>query len=234
MKEITYPIRLNKYLAYKGLCSRREADSLIEKKKVYVNGAVASLGYMVQEQDKVELHRGHKKEHIYLAYHKPRGVVTHSPQNEEVDIAHSLGRDDVFPVGRLDKDSEGLILLTNDGRIVEKLLSPESCHEKEYVVTVDKPITQSALKRLSEGVVIENYMTKAAVVKRLGATQISIVLTEGKKHQIRRMLAALGYTTRRLKRVRIGNIKLEGLPQNETSALEGRTLQDFKKDLGLG
>jgi 23S rRNA pseudouridine2604 synthase len=232
-EKITYPIRLNKYLAYSGFCSRREADALIEKHKVYVNGRPAPLGYMVQESDKVELHRGLQMNHTYIAYYKPRNIVTHSPQGDEIDIASKLLREDVFPVGRLDKDSEGLIIVTNDGRVTKRLLSPESNHEKEYIVRVDKRLTKSAITRLARGVHIEGYTTKPAKVKMLSEKRLSIILTEGKKHQVRRMLAALGYTTLSLKRVRIGSILLGTLKSGETRELKGSELERFKKEMGL-
>lgn len=233
MKDIEYPIRLNKYLAYTGVCSRREADTLIAKGKVFINGTKATLGLQVQEGDNVELHRGYKKESLYFAYNKPRGIVTHSPQKDEVDILSSLERDDIYPIGRLDKDSEGLIILTNDGRITEKLLSPGQGHEKEYVVSIDKQIRKGDAVRLGNGVQIEKYLTKPCIVKQLSSKTISITLTEGKRHQIRRMLAALGYAVTKLKRVRVGSVLLNGLEQNELRALERSEYKKFLAEIGL-
>lgn len=233
MKEIIYPVRLNKYLAHKGFCSRREADELIKNNKVYVNEKLAKLGMMIKETDVVSLHRGYIKKYLYIAYNKPKGVVTHSPQKDEIDIGDSLGRDDVSPIGRLDKNSEGLIILTNDGRITEKLLSPENKHEKEYVVSVDKTLSKNIVAKLERGVRIENYTTKPCKAKILSRKTLSITLTEGKRHQIRRMLASLGYITLRLKRVRIANIKIAGLVPNEERELKGKELSLFLEEMGL-
>lgn len=231
-------MRINKYLAHAGIASRREADVLVEAGKVRINGKKAKNGDQVQETDKVEL-TGATKAKSYLAYYKGRGIITHSPGEKEVDIASRLAKDysitDVAPVGRLDKDSEGLIILSNDGRITGPLLDPEADHEKEYEVTVDKTIGPMFLKVMAAGVDIEGYRTKPAVVKKhkTNDKKFSIVLTEGKKHQIRRMCAALGYQIQSLKRVRIMNIKLDKLKPNQYRKLSGAELQTFLGTLGL-
>jgi 23S rRNA pseudouridine2604 synthase len=232
MKEIIYPLRINKYLAYKGYGTRREMDALISKGKVLIDGKKAKLGDKVHENNVVKVLQK-EKSYIYLAYNKPKGIVTHSPTENESGIEESVGRSDVFPIGRLDKDSEGLLILTNDGRLSEKLLTPESNHEKEYVVGVDKEIRQNAISKLQSGVNIEGYITKEAKAKKLSEKKLAITLTEGKKHQIRRMLAALGYTTLSLKRIRILNVRLEKLKQNETRRIEGDELNIFLKRVGL-
>jgi 23S rRNA pseudouridine2604 synthase len=204
-----FPIRINKYLADKGYTTRRGADTLIDAGKVLINGKKALLGQQVQKSDKVTVSLPEKTLYRYFLYYKPRGVITHSPNESETDIRmqieHDYGITGVFPVGRLDKDSEGLILLTNDGRVTKRLLEPQYDHEKEYYVVVDKIVTQSFISRIERGINIEGYMTKSAKAVRDPRNEhaVSITLTEGKKHQIRRMCAALGYHVERLKRTRV-------------------------------
>lgn len=235
---MTLGIRINKYLSDKKIVSRREADALIEKKKVLVNGKTAVLGQMVQDNDKVELIEKTKKNQ-YLAYYKGRGVISHSPAEHEIDIAtrlkHDYGITNLSPIGRLDKDSEGLILVSNDGRLTGPLLNPEANHEKEYDVTVDKNITASFAKIMTLGVNIEGYQTKPAQVKinPNNDKRFRIILTEGKKHQIRRMCAALGYQIKNLKRVRIMNIELGTLKPNQFRKIVGEELQILLKSLDL-
>ncbi len=193
---------------------------------------------MVALGDKVEV-AGETKRYVYLAYYKGRGVITHSPQGAEVDIATRLKQDynlrDLAPVGRLDKDSEGLIIITNDGRVTAPLLDPELAHEKEYEVTVDKPVTGMFLKLMGLGVTIEGYRTKPATVVGHPRNQksFSITLTEGKKHQIRRMCAALGYQIKSLKRVRVMNIQLGELKPNQFRKIAGPELKKLLSDLGF-
>jgi 23S rRNA pseudouridine2604 synthase len=233
-----FPMRINKYLAHQGIASRREADVLVEAGKVLINGKKALNGDQVQANDKVEL-KGATKAKSYLAYYKGRGIITHSPSEKETDIAHRLARDygitHVAPVGRLDKDSEGLIILSNDGRITGPLLAPESGNEKEYEVLVDKPINPMFVRAMTAGVDIEGYRTKPAQVKthKSNDKKFTIILTEGKKHQIRRMCAALGFQIKSLKRVRIMSIKLDKLKPNQYRKLAGEELKTFLKDLGM-
>lgn len=230
-------IRINKYLALKGICSRREADVFIEKGLVFVNGKKAKVGDRVNETDTVTVNTKAKeniKSYTYFAYHKERGIVTHSPEKGQKSIAHVANLpEDVYPLGRLDRQSRGLILMTNDGRITEKLLSPRYDHEKEYVVVVNKPITNLLLKHMSSGVQLEDFKTKPALVKKINETTLSIVLTEGKKHQIRRMCSALGYAVRDLKRVRIMNVTLGKLPAGQWRKLTPAELQTLLTKLGL-
>lgn len=229
-------MRINKYIAHQGLASRREADALIAAGKILVNGTPAVVGQQVTEQDSVTL-VGKTDEKRYFAYYKGRGVITHSPAKGETDIAMKLAEDysltDIAPVGRLDKDSEGLIILSDDGRITGPLLDPDSGHEKEYEVTVDKSITGQFLKHMERGVDIEGYMTKPAQVEKTGTTRFRIILTEGKKHQIRRMCAALGYQIKSLKRIRIMNIELGKLKPNQYRIIKGSELTEFLSALGL-
>lgn len=231
-------MRINKYLAHEGIASRREADVLVEAGRVKINGKKAKNGDQVNETDKVEV-TGATKPKSYLAYYKGRGIITHSPSEREVDIATKLAKDygitHVSPVGRLDKDSEGLMILSNDGRITGPLLDPEADHEKEYEVNVDKAINPMFVKAMAAGVDIEGYRTKRAKVTahKTNGKKFTIILTEGKKHQIRRMCAALGYQVQDLKRVRITNIKLDKLKPNQYRKIVGPELQEFLKELGV-
>lgn len=230
-------VRINKYLAEKGYSTRRGADELISAGKVTINGKKAVLGAKVKKGDVVEVRGNNTNEYVYLAYHKPKGVITHSPALNEKDIAASVKNiavaKDTFPLGRLDKASSGLMLLTNDGRITDRLLNPEHAHEREYVVTVEKKLTNMFRRQMEEGVRIEGYTTKPTRVQLLDATSFSIALIEGKKHQIRRMCAALGYVVRDLKRVRIVNIELGTLTPNSVRKLSGAELKTFLSSLGL-
>lgn len=228
MEPITYPIRINKYLAMHNLATRRGADALIKKRHVLINGRVAVLGDMVNEGDKVNVPRNIvNKKYSYFAYYKPRGVITHSPQSNEESIRDLLQNKTIFPLGRLDKDSEGLIILTDDGRITEKLLSPKYDHEKEYIVSVRTPMKPSFLRRMSEGVNIDGYRTKKCQVSQINDFTFRIILTEGKKHQIRRMCGALEYAIDTLKRVRVMNIRLGHLKSNQLREIKGEELQEF-------
>lgn len=232
-------VRLNKYLADRKIASRREADVLIAEGKVLVNGKKAVIGQKVTEEDTIKLSPGATKAKTYLAYYKGAGIITHSPDKEkgEVDIATRLKKDykitDVYPIGRLDKASEGLIILTNDGRVTSALLDSENDIEKEYEVTVDKPVTGRLLKKLAEGVNIEGYVTKPALTSSKSGKTFRIILTEGKKHQIRRMCMALGWQVKILKRVRVVNIMLDKLKPNQYRKIIGKELQEFLKELGL-
>lgn len=234
-----FPMRINKYLAEQKIASRREADVLIEAKKVIINGKKAVIGQQVNEGDKVEV-VGETKKYVYLAYYKGRGVITHSPSEGEVDIITRLKKDysitNVAPLGRLDKDSEGLIILTNDGRITGPVLDPEANHEKEYEVTVDKPVTSMFTKLMELGVDIEGYRTKPCKMVPSPRNQKSfhLTITEGKKHQIRRMCAALGYQVQSLKRLRVMNIELGTLKPNQYRKIAGTELKQLMKDIGLG
>lgn len=233
MEEITYPIRINRYLYLKGFCSRRKADQLIEQGDIVINGKVALLGAKVFEDDDVVVGKKVKKltsTYAYFLYHKPRGIVSHNPQKGEksVEDVSGLGKD-FFPVGRLDKASHGLMLLTNDGRIVNRLLSPEFAHEREYVVRVDKRITNSFITRIKKGVNIEGYVTQPATARKVNDSTFNITLTEGKKHQIRRMTVALGYQVKDLKRIRIMDFTLNTIEEGRNREL---TKEEKKALLG--
>ncbi len=225
-------MRINKYLADQGLCTRREADRYIAQGLVYINGVRAELGSQVQEGDKVET-RLPQRQYRYYAYNKPKGVVTHSPTLGQKGIQDIAGLSGVSPMGRLDKESHGLIILTDDGRVTEKLLGPEANREKEYVVMTKEHLPPSFKARMEKGVDIEGYMTKPAKVKMLSDSKFSIILTEGKKHQIRRMCAAWGYTIADLKRVRVMNVRLDTLQAGQWRNIQGLELKEFLKGLGL-
>jgi pseudouridine synthase len=232
-KEKTEGIRINKYLATQGVSTRRDADKMIEAGKVIINGRKAILGDKVKEGDKVEITKKLAHNFVYYAYNKPRGVITHSPQNGEKDIITSVGLKGVFPVGRLDKDSEGLILLTNDGRITDRLLNPKYDHDKEYIVNTRVPIKEYQLNAMEKGMELEGITTAPCKTKFIDEKTFSITLSEGQKHQIRRMCDALTLPIESLKRVRIMNIKLEKLKSNMYKKIEGEELKEFLKSLSL-
>lgn len=227
-----FPMRINKYLALKQYSTRRGADELIDAGKVYINGKRAVLGDKVHESDTVEV-RSAKRSYRYFAYHKPRGIITHSPQGSEKEIADVAGIEGVFPVGRLDKDSSGLIILTDDGRVTERLLSPDNDHEKEYRVTVREKLRPSFATHMEKGVDIGGYKTKPCRVHVLGDRAFTIVLSEGKKHQIRRMCAALHVDIESLERVRIMNIGLSGIKPGAYRELKGAELREFLGSIGI-
>ncbi len=237
-------MRINKYLADQKIASRRKADEMIEAKRVLINGKVAKLGDQVLSTDKVTVKKDSKEiGHLYFAYNKPRNVLTHSAKGEDMDIGKMIkGKTEgakVFPLGRLDKDSHGLIILTNDGRITGKLLNPEENHEKEYIVETETKIDEVFAKALEKGVVIKEeyskvtYKTKPCLVTILGYKKFSIVITEGKKRQVRRMVEALRNQVKDLTRVRIMNIKVGTLAENGVRRIQGAELQEFLKELGM-
>lgn len=237
MDPIEYPVRINRYLALQQYASRREADRLIAEGRVRINGAVAALGDQVHRGDAVTVSgiKAFAQKRVYIAFYKPVGIVTHSPrrgQRSIADIFEFEGR--LFPLGRLDKDSRGLILLTNDGRITDKLLNPEQGHEKEYVVRVDRPINAAFVEHMQAGVRLDDgTMTKRCVVESTGAKQFRITLTEGKKRQIRRMCEALGYNVTDLLRIRIMNIRLRNLQPGEARYLHGAELKTLLQAIGI-
>ncbi|HEX3602944.1 MAG TPA: pseudouridine synthase [Steroidobacteraceae bacterium] len=208
-------MRLNKFISETGACSRREADKWIEAGRVTCNGQPAVLGTQVSQGDEVRIDGnliGLKKQQVYIALNKPAGIICTTESHIEDNIIDHVGFPErIFPVGRLDRDSEGLILLTNDGDIVNEILRSENNHEKEYVVSVDRPITDLALRMMASGVKIMGEVTKPGKVTRLDAQTFRIILTQGLNRQIRRMCSALGYKAQRLQRVRIMNVQLGSL-----------------------
>lgn len=209
--------RLNKYLSEVGYCSRREADKLIDAGRVTINGEVPEMGTKVKKTDVVQVDgetiTNRKKDFVYLAFHKPVGIVCTTDTGVEKDniIDFINYPERIFPIGRLDKPSEGLIFMTNDGDIVNKILRASNNHEKEYVVTVDKPISQTFLERMSKGIYLEDLdkTTKPCTVKKINSTTFKIILTQGLNRQIRRMCDYLNYEVLTLKRIRIMNIELD-------------------------
>ena len=213
--ESLYPMRINKYLAWKKISTRRGADELIQNKKVFINGKLAVLGDKIKETDKVEIKGAKAKEYFYFAYNKPIGIETSSP------------REDLFPLGRLDKNSHGLMILTNDGRITDQLLNPKYFHEKEYMVKTSNKLRSNFKQKMEAGVNIEGYLTKKCKVIIVNDFTFRIILTEGKKHQIRRMCSNLFQEVADLKRERIMNIKLGNLKPNNLRELKGEELAVF-------
>ena len=209
------PKRLNKYLSEAGFCSRRSADKLIDEGRVKINGTLATMGEKVNPQDEIEVDgeiiKNNKKISTYIAFNKPLGIVcttdTRVEKNNIIDFINYPTR--IFPIGRLDKDSEGLILLTDDGDIVNKILRSSNNHEKEYIVTIDKTISQTFIKRMSEGVPILDTITKPCKIQKLSRNSFRITLTQGLNRQIRRMCEYLNYKVESLQRVRIMNIHLK-------------------------
>ena len=207
--------RINKFLSEAGYCSRRAADKLIEERRVTINGSVPEMGAKIVEGDEVyvdgELICKGKEKSVYLAFHKPIGIVcTTDTRVEKDNIIDYIGYPKrIFPIGRLDKPSEGLILLTNDGDIVNKILRARNNHEKEYIVNVHKSITQEFISRMRSGVPILDTVTRKCVVEQMGPKTFRIILTQGLNRQIRRMCEYLGYKVTKLKRVRIMNITLD-------------------------
>jgi 23S rRNA pseudouridine2604 synthase len=210
-------MRLNKYISETGICSRREADSWIEQGRVSINGKRAELGTQVNEGDEVRVNGrvvGAKKRQVYIALNKPVGITCTTERHIAGNIIDFINHPDrIFPIGRLDKDSEGLILLTNNGDIVNEILRVENKHEKEYIVTVDRPVTTDFLDGMSKGVRLPELetTTKPCRTSRVGDRVFRIVLTQGLNRQIRRMCEAFSYDVRRLQRVRIINLRLGNL-----------------------
>lgn len=234
--EPKFPMRINRYLALRGFATRRAADDLVKAGRVLLNGKPARLGDQVTATDRVELlngGEGTERKYEYIVYYKPRGVITHSPQKGERSIADTRGDSTLFPMGRLDKESEGLIILTNDGRVTERLLHPRFAHEKEYIVTVREKTNLPVKRILEAGVMSEGEKLTAKKVRFVDPQTLSIILTEGKKHEIRRMLASVNLTVEKLVRVRVMSVSLGGLTPGASRRLIGRARIAFLTDLGL-
>ncbi len=229
--------RINKYLSEVGYCSRRVADKLIEEGKVTIDGKIPEIGTKVEEGDQVEvegkrIEKSTKQKNIYLAFNKPVGIVCTTDRKLEPDniIDFIKYPTRIFPIGRLDKPSEGLIFLTNDGDIVNKILRARNNHEKEYIVSVNRQINRDFIQRMSNGVKILDTITKNCFVKKLGPKKFKIILTQGLNRQIRRMCESLGYRVKSLKRVRIMNIKLD-LPSGKFRELTKVELSELNGSL---
>ena len=226
--------RINKYLSEIGYCSRRAADKLLEEGRVAINGKKAPLGEKVEEGDVVAVNgrvvNPRSAKHVYIALNKPRGIVCTTDRRVEKDnIIDFIGHPQrIFPIGRLDKPSEGLILLTSDGDIVNKILRARNNHEKEYLVQVNKPITKDFLRRMRNGLPILGTVTRKCIVEQVGPVTFRIILTQGLNRQIRRMCEYLDYRVKRLKRIRIMNIELN-LPVGKWRDLSKRELQELNR-----
>ena len=238
-------MRLNKFLASIGVCSRREADRAIEANRVMINGEIASLGAMVGEKDLVSLDGKYiatgkdveKVKPIIIAFNKPEGVVCTTSDNDgAMNVVDYIGmKERIYPVGRLDKDSSGLLLLTNQGALTNTLLRAANYHEKEYIVKVNKDIDDEFIEKMSNGIYLYELKTKTrkCKVKKLNKNTFSIVLTQGLNRQIRRMCAACGRKVQKLNRVRIVNIKLDGLAVGDYRNLSEEEIRRLYKELGI-
>jgi len=229
--------RINKYLSEVGYCSRRRADRLIEEGKITINGKIPEKGTKVGDDDQVEvegqrIEKSTKQKNIYLAFNKPVGIVCTTDKGVEPDniIDFIKYPKRIFPIGRLDKSSEGLIFLTNDGDIVNKILRARNNHEKEYIVSVNRQISREFIQTMSNGVEILETITKNCFVKQLGPKKFKIILTQGLNRQIRRMCESLGYRVQSLKRVRIMNIRLD-VPIGKYREFTKKELIELNKSL---
>lgn len=229
--------RINKYLAEHGYCSRREADRLIEAGKVFLNNQEARLGDQVGDSDTVRVlgrDKKEKPEQIYIMLHKPVGMITTTDTRKKDNVITAVGCPErIFPVGRLDVESSGLLLLTNDGTLANRLMHPKYEHDKEYVVIVNKPLEKIDLGRLQAGVQLADGKTLPAKVRKLGMKKFAIILREGKNRQIRRMCEHLGYDIVSLKRTRILTLKLVNFPEGHWRKLTEKEIRDLKKAVGI-
>lgn len=232
------PVRLNKYLSDAGVCSRRKADRYVEEGRITVDGKAAVMGQKVTPSQKIcldgkEIMASRKR--IILAVNKPRGIVCTTEKREKDNIVDFIGYPErIYPMGRLDKDSEGLILMTNDGELMDQILRARNYHEKEYIVRVNRPVTMDFLNQMRSGVPILDTVTRPCKVEKIGPYMFKIVLTQGLNRQIRRMCEALDYRVRWLKRVRIMNINLGQLPTGEYREIKGSELEELERMLRSG
>lgn len=234
-------MRLNKFISSTGICSRRQADELIREQRVTINGQIATVGQSVNIDDKVCVDRKllkQKKNDVYIILNKPRGITCTTERHIEGNIIDFVNHSErIFPVGRLDKDSEGLILLTNDGDIVNKILREENNKKKEYIVTVNKPITQSFIKGMANGVKIYNpvrneyTITKKCELVKIKDNTFKITLSQGLNRQIRRMCSHFGYNVIKLKRVKIMDLTLGNLKIGEWRNLSSEEIENIKSKL---
>lgn len=234
-------MRLNNYISSTGMCSRREADKLIQQGKVSINGKIAKIGQPVEVNDIVKVNGKRiipKKNNVYIALNKPVGVTCTTERHVKGNIIDYINYPErIFPIGRLDKPSEGLILLTNDGSIVNKILRSENNHEKEYVVTVDKNINQKFIEKMSSGVKIFNpvnnkwVVTKKCHVSKINDRTFKIILSQGLNRQIRRMCEVFGYNVIKLKRVRIMDLTLKGIPTGKWRKLTSKEMDNILQKL---
>ena len=232
---MTQLTRLNKYISETGFCSRREADKLIESGRVRVNNAQPEMGQKVSDLDVITVDGKSLKEkpkRVYIAYNKPVGITCTTERKIRSNIVNAINYPErIFPIGRLDRPSEGLIFLTNEGDIVNKILRAGNNHEKEYVVSVDRPINSRFIERMAGGIPILDTVTKKCHVKKTGDREFTIVLAQGLNRQIRRMCEYLGYEVVTLKRVRIMNVKLDGLRSGQWRHLSEREMHEINSSI---
>ena len=226
-------IRLNKYLGSAGICSRREADRLIVSGQVTVNGKQADMGMRVTSADEIQI-RGKKiriqEKKVLLLMNKPRGIICTAQEREKPNIVEYLHYPiRVYPVGRLDKESEGLILLTNQGDLVNRIMRAGNFHEKEYIVQVNRPVTKDFLQKMGKGVPVLDTVTRPCPVEKISEDTFRIILTQGLNRQIRRMCEYLGYEVVRLKRVRIMNLTLKGLKKGDYREITKQELRELER-----
>lgn len=224
-------MRINKLLSNYGYCSRRETNRLIEEKRIIVNGEVCTPGQWVEEEDIILIDNEPilMKEKIYIAFNKPVGITCTSEKSVKDNIIDYINFPEyIFPVGRLDKESQGLILLTNDGDLANKILESENRHEKEYIVTLDKPFDDAFIKGMSHGVEICGVKTRSCIVSRIDEITFQIILTQGLNKQIRRMSKVFGYTVARLERIRILNIRIDGIEIGKWRALTSEEIIELR------
>ena len=230
------PIRINKYLSEAGVCSRREADRLIAEGRVTVEGLKAETGMNVTPESRILVDGKPVKKPsapVLIAVYKPPGVVTTSAEDEPNNIVTYVGWPErIYPIGRLDKDSEGLILMTNQGDLAESIAHARGRHEKEYLVTVDRAIDRAFVEKMSSGVRILNTTTRPCTVEKVSRFRFRIILTQGLNRQIRRMCEALGYRVTELVRVRVMNISLNGLEIGHWRRIEGEEYEELLRELG--
>lgn len=233
------PKRLNKYISDTGFCSRREADKLIEQGRVTINDKKPELGTKVSSGDRVKVDNKligavakDKSDRVYIAYNKPIGITCTTERHVRGNIIDAIKhKERIFPIGRLDKPSEGLILLTSDGDIVNKILRAENAHDKEYEVTVNQPISERFLQKMAKGVPILGTVTKPCVVKARGKFKFNIILTQGLNRQIRRMCEFLGYEVTKLKRTRIMHLELDQLKPGQWRNLTAKEMKQLNNAL---
>ena len=224
-------MRINKLLSNYGYCSRKEVRKLIEDKRIVVNGKLCEQGQWVEESDDILLdgEKVQKKEKVYIALNKPKGIICTSSREIKDNIIDFLNyKDYVFPVGRLDKESQGLILMTNDGDLANKIISSENYHEKEYVVTVDRDFDDDFIYKMSNGVNILDTVTRPCKVRRINNDTFNIILTQGLNRQIRRMCKTLGYNVIKLERIRIVNILSKGIESGGWRTLTNEEIEGLK------
>lgn len=232
--KITYPIRINKYLATLSYSTRKGADELIKKGLVFINGKKAILGDQIEKDDDVLVKKDiNQKELVYYAYNKKIGTSTNKDSKSKSILDVTKFPTKVFPIGRLDKDSHGLIIMTNDGRVTDKLLSPRFKHEKEYMVKVEPNFSDKFIELMSNGVHFDGYISKKCKVIRKNKNTFFITLTEGKKRQIRRMAEALHHKVIDLKRIRVMNINIGNIKEGEYRPILGLELKLFLDLLGI-